>query len=280
MGRCFISHDSSDRPFVQQHLVGLLSALGQNVWLAPASIPGGALWESEIRAGLDACDWFILIMSRASVESQWVKDELSWALEHRTSRFVPIMIEPCDPSAFHLRLPRLQYIDCTTGIESGRNRLIELLVDAVWRPPRRAEALNGTWNGRAHQERGPDGGPIEYPVELTMRVRQEIKGVMSVGNPLSIGPHDLRFDITAGFSHEKFVQLSYTSSNPAYIQFGSAVLEMDDRADELEGMFVGYGAFSKRIINGRMQFRRASDGVESEAVRAATVARGSFGSSK
>jgi hypothetical protein len=40
------------------------------------------------------------------------------------------------------------------------------------------------------------------------------------------------------------------------MQFGSMVLELDDVGSRMNGLFVGYGAFSKRIINGVMEFEK------------------------
>jgi hypothetical protein len=52
-------------------------------------------------------------MTRQSANSEYVKDELHWALTNRTGRILPIMLEPTDPAAFHLRLMRIQYVDMT-----------------------------------------------------------------------------------------------------------------------------------------------------------------------
>src|SRR5215208_4507814 len=229
MAVCFISHATADRSFVQTQLLGLLNAIGTETWFSVESISTAADWERSILSGLESCDWFMLVMSTSALNSRWVKDELHWAIDNRPERIIPVLVERCEPAAFHIGLRRLQYVDFTVDTDSAKNKLIKLLIDAEFRPIRRGSVIAGNWNGRARQEHGPDGPPIEYPVQLQMDVqRQNIGGRMVIDNAGSRGPQMLEFHISGGFFHDQYLQLSYTASNPAYIQFGSVVLELDD----------------------------------------------------
>jgi hypothetical protein len=81
MSKLFISHSTSDRKFVEDKLAGLLKALGFDVWFAENDIKTAEQWERSILAGLESSDWFVLVMSPRSAKSEWVKDEVNWAIE-------------------------------------------------------------------------------------------------------------------------------------------------------------------------------------------------------
>jgi len=139
MSKLFISHASSDREFVELELMGLLTALGFDVWFAEEDISTAEHWERSILDGLKKSDWFVLVMSPRSERSEWVKDELSWAIDERQGRIIPILIDDCDSREFHIRLPRIQYIDFRDDRKVAREKLIKLLVDKTYQPHLRAQ---------------------------------------------------------------------------------------------------------------------------------------------
>ena len=233
MASCFVSYATADRPFVETHLLDLLRAIGIEPWYDQKDIGTAEEWERSIRHGLESCDWFMLVMSPDAARSPWIKDELHWALEQRPERVIPICIASCDPAAFHIRLARLQFVDFTKNFDAARNKLIEVLVDLQFRPLRPASAIQGAWKGRLKQETGPDGAPIEYDGDLQLQVnRQTIKGRLVVDNTYARGPKTLVFDISGGSLYERFLQLSYFSANPHFIQFGAFVHRRDLRASD------------------------------------------------
>jgi len=129
MTRAFVSHATSDRPFVVNELCGLLRALGLDVWYAEESIQSSQQWERAILSGLKASKWFVLVMSPRSAASEWVKDEVNWAMETRPGNIVPILIDDCDPMAFHLRLSRIQRLDFRSNKEQAREGLVAAIVN-------------------------------------------------------------------------------------------------------------------------------------------------------
>jgi len=134
MTKLFISHATEDRQFIKNELLGLLRALGFEVWFAEEDIKTADQWERSIRQGMEASEWFLLIMSPRSAASEWIKDELNWAIEERPRRIVPILTEDCKPLDFHIRLPRIQHVDWRSNKEEARNQLIKALVDAEYQP--------------------------------------------------------------------------------------------------------------------------------------------------
>lgn len=109
----FISHSTSDRDWVEGEIVNFLSINKLKPWYSANSISTSAQWEREILKGMQACEWFSLVVSPAAAESDWVKDELFWAMENRPTRIVPIIMKKCDLYKFHIRLPRIQHVDFT-----------------------------------------------------------------------------------------------------------------------------------------------------------------------
>jgi hypothetical protein len=125
MPRSFISHASSDREVVETHIVTTLKINDIETWYCKEDISGAQEWERAILAGLNDCDWFLLALSPRSLTSDWVKDEVHWAMSHRLGRIVPVLLADCDPLGLHIRLPRIQHVDFRSpGIEAQR-RLLE-----------------------------------------------------------------------------------------------------------------------------------------------------------
>lgn len=148
MSRIFISHTTADRTLVEREFLGLLTALGFDVWFAEAEIQSTEQWERSILSGLENSKWFLLIVSRASVLSEWVKDEVNWAIEHRPNTIIPILIDDCNSRDIHIRLPRIQHIDYHPDSRQAANKLIKLLVDAEYAPNPRDEDqrhFTGDW---------------------------------------------------------------------------------------------------------------------------------------
>jgi hypothetical protein len=123
----FISHASADHDWVEAVIVDFLRAHKFRPWYSEHAIATAAQWEREILQGMSSCAWFVLIVSEAASKSDWVKDEGFWAMEHRRTKIVPIILERCDLYKFHIRLPRIQYVDFTRNQTTGRRKLLGML---------------------------------------------------------------------------------------------------------------------------------------------------------
>lgn len=114
----FVSYSHSDMEFAGR-LVKDLEQAGYEAWLDRTDIQTGARWDDEIVRGLDSSEIFLVILSNKSTNSQNVKDEIGYALDHN-KQILPLLIEPCEVP---FRLRRIQYVDFTAlkyreGIES------------------------------------------------------------------------------------------------------------------------------------------------------------------
>ena len=93
----FLSHSSKNRKKASE-IVSKLKAHKIPVWYSDKNIVGAQQWHDEIGKALKRCDWFIVLLSKNSVESSWVKRELTYALKHSQyeNHILPILIENCD----------------------------------------------------------------------------------------------------------------------------------------------------------------------------------------
>lgn len=95
----FLSHSSKDKPFVRQ-LASDLKANGVQVWLDELSIKVGDSIPDRISQGLAESDYFLVALSRASTQSEWVRRELNAALikevERRAVSILPLKLDDCE----------------------------------------------------------------------------------------------------------------------------------------------------------------------------------------
>lgn len=81
-------------------------------WFSEHHIQGGQQWQEEIGAALRRCDFFIVLLTRASIRSKWVKHEVAWVIDNRryNERVVSVLVERCNPSRLNFVLENLQMI--------------------------------------------------------------------------------------------------------------------------------------------------------------------------
>jgi serine/threonine protein kinase len=66
----------------------------------------------------------VVALSPRALESHWVRAEVHWAVDRRQGRIVPILLDACDPTALHLKLSQIQYVDFTTPSDNARRKLL------------------------------------------------------------------------------------------------------------------------------------------------------------
>jgi hypothetical protein len=82
---CFISYSTKDQSFADRIHAGLQDK-GIRCWFAPHDMPIGGKLLDEINAAIRLRDKLLLILSRNSIESSWVEDEVSMAFEEERRR--------------------------------------------------------------------------------------------------------------------------------------------------------------------------------------------------
>src|SRR3954469_5773414 len=98
MLRVFISHSSLDHAVVEREIIVPLRQNGVQTWYSPDNVETAAEWETRIREGLRKCDWFLVVLTPQSVQSEWVKSEVDWALTEKKGCVIPVLVETCDPT--------------------------------------------------------------------------------------------------------------------------------------------------------------------------------------
>ena len=97
--RIFLSHTAQDKPLIERLAIALRD-YGFEVWFDKWEIKVGDSIVSKINDGLHASDLLLVALSKGSVESDWVKEELNTALMRQLSKkniqVLPALIEPCD----------------------------------------------------------------------------------------------------------------------------------------------------------------------------------------
>jgi hypothetical protein len=97
--KVFVSHSSKDKPFVRR-LVDELKRRDLAVWFDERELGVGDSIVDGIQTGLKESDYLMIVLSRNSVASKWVRNELNYALMEEKSRqgiaILPVLIEDCE----------------------------------------------------------------------------------------------------------------------------------------------------------------------------------------
>lgn len=116
--KAFVSYARGDRDTARR-LWSSLHAIGYDVWFDEESLLPGQDWEYEIELALEACDAFIVLLSRDSVDKVgYVQREIVLALNHADRRpegqvfIIPVLLEG---AALPRRLSRWHAIDVRDG---------------------------------------------------------------------------------------------------------------------------------------------------------------------
>ena len=120
----FISHSSKDKPFAWR-LVRSLNSYQLPVWFDARELRPGDYLHDSIKDGIKGSDYFVLLLSKNSISSKWVKFELKEAIKTqklgKDPKVIPVIIKKC-------RTPRLikdiYNVDFTKGWAYGLSELL------------------------------------------------------------------------------------------------------------------------------------------------------------
>ena len=123
----FISHSHTDRDFAER-LARELMAQGQDVWFDKWEIqPGDSIVSKIFEEGLSKSMAFAIVLSKESVRSKWVREELNIATIRRIenlTRVIPLLKEDVEiPTA----LKTLHWVDMRHDFERGVRTIINAL---------------------------------------------------------------------------------------------------------------------------------------------------------
>jgi len=124
------------------------------VWLDTYELlPGDSLVE-KITQGVQASDYLIVILSKSSIQSQWVQREIGIAFkrnrEASTQRVIPVRV---DESPVPTDLADTVYVDIHTGYDEGLARILDVVTSRPADSVPKLSALVDTPHLVAHIER-------------------------------------------------------------------------------------------------------------------------------
>jgi len=110
MQKIFLSYSRKDIDFARK-LSGDLEKAGYDVWWDLTDLRGGDDWVRVIPDAIAKSDFFIIVLSPNSIESEWVRKEYTQALSLR-KKIIPLMFASCDvPFA----LNTINYVNFVAG---------------------------------------------------------------------------------------------------------------------------------------------------------------------
>lgn len=127
------SHDDKD---VAEKIANELKKSGVDVWFDKWEInPGDSLVQKIFLEGLHNCEVFFVLLSKKSVVSKWVKEELSNAIVKKLNeetKIIPILIEECEiPSP----LQTLLWVDLSENFDNGIMKIVKSVYNVNEKPP-------------------------------------------------------------------------------------------------------------------------------------------------
>lgn len=126
--KIFISHSSKDKEFARR-LSNDLQARNVPVWFDELEIKVGDSLNNKIQEGINESGWLGIILSKNSVQSPWVEQELNAALSKELEKkqvfVLPIVIDECEIPLF---LKDKLFADFRTDYDNGLGVLLKRLI--------------------------------------------------------------------------------------------------------------------------------------------------------
>lgn len=126
LGKIFISHSSADKRFVRS-LADRITAAGFDVWLDERELRAGDSLPTEVSSALESAQVVIVVVSKASSRSRWLRFELSKATAQMIAgkcRVIPVVR---DQSYLPPEVSDLLYADFSKKFASGMRSVLSAL---------------------------------------------------------------------------------------------------------------------------------------------------------
>jgi hypothetical protein len=120
--KIFLSYGREELGFVDD-LVGKLETEGHDVWLDYRELIPGQSWVEQLENGKNASDTILLVVSKKSVNSQWVKKEWEHFLD--TKKRVILLI--FDAEDIDEKLEQYEWVDFRGSYKAGLSELFRQL---------------------------------------------------------------------------------------------------------------------------------------------------------
>jgi hypothetical protein len=97
-------------------------------WYSAQHIRGAQEWHDAIGRALHVCNWFLVVLTPASLRSLWVKRELAFALRQRryNERIIPVLLKRCQFHDLSWTLGQFELVDFTGDFETACRELLRI----------------------------------------------------------------------------------------------------------------------------------------------------------
>jgi len=133
--KTFLSYSHEDKDFAQS-IVKNINESGIEVWWDEWEIlPGDSIIQKIFMDGLSKSDIFLIVLSNASINSNWVKEELDYAMIKKIEgefRIIPLVKEKCEIPP---PLKSLLWVDLSTDFDAGIKKIIQSIFEVSDKPP-------------------------------------------------------------------------------------------------------------------------------------------------
>lgn len=125
----FVSYAHKDNEKVLD-LIKLLKRKMCRIWYDEGLTPGGS-WNDDLANHISKCECLIIIITNNSIQSQYVKSELNYAIS-LNKKIYPVFLENVElPAGLAMMLGTTQYI-YINDLESETNKLIDSLPEIIF----------------------------------------------------------------------------------------------------------------------------------------------------
>ena len=126
----FISYKSEEEP-VARHIREVLEANGISCWMAPDSIPVGSNYMKQIPEAIENCRAMIVVISKKSQQSVWVKNEFSEAIS-KNKLIIPYVIQDCElEDEFAFSMSTMQQVFAWKDEEHALKKIVHDIREAL-----------------------------------------------------------------------------------------------------------------------------------------------------
>jgi hypothetical protein len=157
MADIFLSYAKKDREFARR-ITDALEALGWSVWW-DREIPAGQTWRDVLENALANMRCMVVLWSKNSIKSEWVKEEAEEG--HTQGKLVPVLIEDVRPPMGFRAIQAADLIGWNDSKEfAGFKQLVAALQSALGKPANPETAVVETKSAVAQTLRHESGDAI------------------------------------------------------------------------------------------------------------------------
>jgi len=193
----FISHSHRDKRFVEW-LANSLAASGIDVWYDDWEIKVGDSILEKVNDGISQSDFLIVVLSKSSMNSRWVREELNAAsaemIERAGIKILPVLIEDVE---LPILLRHRKYADFRNDKHKALRDLLDVLLPPVEKDWQELRAISADFNRLIREIKREDTVPQKLPIliEINSLLEQavDLRYRIEALNRCELSPRTLMF---------------------------------------------------------------------------------------